>query len=95
MRTSIHPDRFTRWLSARDTYDWAHEPHASWPCSTLSDKRVVAVFDSNGLCDFAVNGRDANDIDGTELSAMVADFMRAKLPSGHICRFVAVDQFAD
>ena len=95
MRTLIHPQGFTVWLSARDTYDWAHKPGASWPCSTLSDKRLVAVFDSNGLCDLAVDGRDAAyDIVAHEVSAMIADHMRDKLPADHACYFVAVGQFA-
>ena len=100
MRALVQKDGFVLWLSADDTYNWANKPHAHWPCSTLSNKRMVAVFDSNGLCDISVNGRVAGDgelsaIDGTEFSAIVADFMRAKLPADHACRFIAVDQFAD
>lgn len=95
MRTLIQKDGFVLWLSARDTHDWAHQPHSAWPCSTISDKRLTVVFDANGLCDLSINGRDADNIDGAELSAMVSDFMRAKLPTGHSCRDVAVNQFTE
>lgn len=64
-------------LSASDTYDWAHKPGAAWPCSTISDKRIAVTVDSNGLCDFTMNGRYA-DCDGNELSAIVADHLRAE-----------------
>lgn len=94
MRTAIHSDSFTVWLSAQDTYDWAGKPMASWPCSTLANKRLVASFDTNGLYDLSVNGRDTSeDTDGNELSAMVSDFMANKLPKDHPCYFVAVGQF--
>ena len=92
MRTHISENGFSLWLSANDTYNWAHKAEAAWPCSELSGHRVVVQFDSNGLCDLAIDGRDG-DCDCTELSAIVADFMRGKLPKTHPCRFVAVDQF--
>jgi hypothetical protein len=62
------------WLSARDTYNWAHKAGASWPCSTLGDKRLVVVVDRNGLCDLTVDGRgDTGEIDGQELDACISD----------------------
>lgn len=93
MRLKIFETGFNLWLSARDTYDWATRPNCSWPCSQLEDKRVFVQFDRNGLCDFTVDGKSA-DCDGNELSAIVADHVRAKLPESHPCYFVAVGQFA-
>ncbi|HSG61883.1 MAG TPA: hypothetical protein VLA24_10695 [Pseudomonadales bacterium] len=94
MRTKINPNSFTVWLSRNDTYTWAHKTGAAWPCSMLSNKRVVASFDANGLYDFAVNGK-GDDIDGNELSAIVADSMRDLLPAEHPAYFVAVGQFTN
>lgn len=92
MRTLIHETSVKLWLSAHDTYQWAHKAGASWPCSQLSDKRLFAEFDRNGLCDLAVNGRSA-DVDGNELSACCADHLARKLPKEHPCYWVAVGQF--
>jgi hypothetical protein len=78
MRFKLSPDGrgYVLWLSARDTYSWAHKPGAAWPCSTLSDRRLVVVCDSNGLCDFTSDGKTApDDIDGAELCAIVADHL--------------------
>ena len=63
------------WLSANDTYNWAHKTGNSWPCSQLSGKRLFAQFASNGdLEDFAINGR-TEDIDANELNAITEDFL--------------------
>lgn len=67
---------YAMWLSARDTYDWAHKVGASWPCSTLSGERCMVGVDSNGLYDFTLNGR-YGDCDGTELDAIVSDHLPA------------------
>ena len=66
----------TIWLSARDTYDWANKPGASWPCSFLSNRRVVAVFEDNGdLVDLAIDGgRGDQDCPADEFNAIMADF---------------------
>jgi hypothetical protein len=61
------------WLSARDTYDWAHRPGASWPCSTLSDHRIMAEVQGDNLVDFTIDGK-MGDCDGNELDAILADF---------------------
>jgi hypothetical protein len=66
---------YTMQLSARDTYDWAHRSGAAWPCSTLSDHRVMVCVDSNGLCDFTLDGRTDGDVDGNELDACVSDHL--------------------
>lgn len=65
------------WLSARDTYEWAHRTGASWPCSTLSGHRVFAAFDSNGLCDLTIDGKDG-DCDAHELSAIISDLSKGR-----------------
>ncbi len=64
------------WLSANDTYNWAHKPGASWPCSALSGHRLYAEFDKdNDLIDMAIDGR-CKDCPVNELNAIVADFIQ-------------------
>ena len=93
MRTSITPDQITLWLSKRDTYYWAHRADASWPCSTIAGKSLVAVFDQNGLVDITINGRATGEVDGTEFNVITSDFLRAKVPEDHPLHFVTVGQF--
>ena len=82
------------WLSARDTYDWAHRPGSSWPCSTLADRRVFCAFDRSGLVELAVDGNDApDDLDAHELNALTSDFLARRLKPDHPCYFVTVGQF--
>ena len=79
MRTKDTGDGYTMWLSARDTYDWAHKTGAVWPCSQLSDRRVVVCVDDNGLCDISIDGgRGEQDVDGNELDAIVSDHLPQK-----------------
>lgn len=66
---------YTLWLSADDTYNWAHREGAAWPGSTLSGERVVVCVDSNGLCDLTINGKSDQDCDSNELSALVTDHL--------------------
>ena len=69
---------YVLWLSANDTYNWAHKPSASWPCSQTSSNRLVIVCDDNGLCDISMNGKDTpDDLSGDEVSALVADHLPA------------------
>ena len=76
MRIARSSMGYTMHLSANDTYNWAHRPDTAWPCSTLSNRRVVVVVDSNGLCDLAINGgRGDQDCDGGELDAIVTDHL--------------------
>lgn len=79
---------FVVWVSAQETRHWARW----WPCSGLSGRRVMAAFDTNGLYDLAVDGKDW-DGDANELSALVADFAGRRIKEGHPCYFVAVGQF--
>ena len=94
MRITHDGNSVRLWLSANDTYGWAHKPGASWPCSFLAGKRLRADFDSNGLVDYAVNGRYAEGMAADEFNAITSDFMRDRLPKEHPCYFVAVGQFA-
>ena len=84
MKRQVWESGFNLWLSANDTYDWAHRPGRRWPCSQLSGKRLFVQYDRNGLCDLAVNGK-IRDIDAQELTACVSDAMRGKLHAGHPC----------
>ena len=96
MRLVDNGNSIAVWLSANDTYDWAHEIGAESPCSTLSGKRVFAAFDSNGLYDMKVNGRyqiESDDIDGNEFNAIMADHIAKRIKSDHDCYFVTVGQF--
>ncbi len=93
MKTQITPNAVKLWLSASDTYDWANRADASWPCSTLEDKRLFVEYDTNGLCDIAIDGKSDGDCDAHELNAMVADHLAGKLPKEHPCYFVVVGQF--
>ncbi len=61
------------WLSANDTYEWAHRIGESWPCSTLSGKRLCATIQNDDLVDLTINGK-YGDCDGNELDAILADF---------------------
>jgi len=93
MKILDNGNALTLWVSARDSSDWASKPGAAWPCSTLAGHRFVACFDTGGLCDLSVDGRDAVDVDGAELSAICADLLARKLAPDHPCYDVAVGQF--
>ena len=56
----------------------------AWPCSELSGKRLFVEYDRGGLVDLAINGR-MGDCPDHELSAIVSDHLRGKLPAGHPC----------
>ena len=81
MKLQIDETGFTVWLSRRETYDWA----ASWPCSELSDKRLVAVFDGGGLVGLSVNGAGSAGVLNDELTAIISDYVYSRLPKGHPC----------
>lgn len=72
------------WISARETYAWAHKVGASWPCSQLADHRLFVEFDARGdLVDMAVDGDSNFDIDSTEFNAITSDFLRQRFGSTH------------
>jgi len=76
MRIKKTSDGYTLWLSASDTYNWAHKPGACWPCSMLADKRLRVSVDSNGIYDLQIDGRDG-DCPADELQAVIADHLPA------------------
>lgn len=76
MRLSVYDGFYVLSLSARETEAWATRPGGVWPCSTLRGKRLRVTVDTNGICDYAINGRQptAETIDRHELEAIVADY---------------------
>ena len=92
MRVAIQPSSVSVLFSAKDTYEWATRPGHAWPCSQLSGNRVVASFDSNGLTDLSINGKDG-DCDAVELTAICADALKTRLPIDHPAHYVACGQF--
>lgn len=76
MRVQTNGENVTVWLSADDTYQWAHKAGAVWPGSTLSGHRVRAEYMHGDLVDFALDGRDG-DCDGSELDAIICDLVPA------------------
>jgi len=64
------------WLSANDTYNWAHKSGASWPCSALSGHRLYAEFDKdNNLIDMTIDGK-CKDCPADEFRAITSDFLK-------------------
>ena len=86
MKIQVFDSGVKLWLSANDTYRWAHRPGKQWPCSELSDKRLFVEYDRGGLVDLTINGR-LGDCSTHELTAIVSDYLRGKLPVGHPCQF--------
>ena len=68
------------WLSANDTYKWAHKTGACWPCSLLSGKQLFAEFDDGDLVDFTVNDNTtstiARNIPSNEFNAITSDYLK-------------------
>jgi hypothetical protein len=95
MKTRITEDRVIIWLSANDTYEWATHPKYGWPCSVLLDRKLRAEYDSNGLCDLTVDSRRDLVIDGNELNAIVADYLKKKLKPDHPLYYVIIGQFEE
>ncbi len=73
------------WLSANDTYNWAHRPNRGWPCSSLAGHRLFAEFSNGNLVDLTIDGRSDIDCDSTEFDAITSDFLAKKLPKDHPC----------
>lgn len=72
------------WLSANDTYNWAHKAGAAWPCSQLSNRRLFAEFDQRGdLVDMLIDGgRGEQDCDSNEFNACCTDHLRSAIAAG-------------
>jgi len=77
MRIKENSEGYNMWLSAKDTYDWAHRPGKCWLCSRCSGHSLFVGVDSNGLYDFTIDGKQG-DVDGTELDAIISDFLPPK-----------------
>lgn len=94
MRVTVTDTTLLLHADGDDTYNWAHKPGAVWPCSVLAGQPFRAMFDRNGLLDFA-SPADSGDLSGAELSACAADLLEAtgKVPADHPARYVAIDQF--
>lgn len=78
MKKIVAPNRaINLWLSANDTYNWAHKANASWPCSFLANKPLFAEFESNGdLVNLVINyGRGDQDCPSDEFNAITSDFL--------------------
>lgn len=74
MRISGNNTAYNLYLSAEDTYNWAHWPGAKWPCSTVAGKRLSVQVDNNGLVDYQLDYRYGT-VNGDELKAVVSDFL--------------------
>ena len=94
-RLQDNGDSVCLWASASDTYDWAHEIGAAWPCSELAGRRFFAAFDTNGLVDLTVDGKDGVGIPCDEFNAITSDLLAERLPADHPCYFVTVGQFRE
>lgn len=102
MKLESNGDSFTIWLSPNDTQRWSKglaptNKGGQWPCSELGGRRVRATFDSSGLLEFLIDGRNITNstiyVPVDEFSALIADFAETKLPREHAAWFVAVGQF--
>ena len=96
----ITPTNVVLKVSASETAAWAGDllprKHGAWPCSSLAGHRLVAEFNRGGLLDLRVDGREDSedlDLDGRELSALCADFLRGRLSPEHPAYEIAVGQF--
>ena len=94
MRVQVNNCNVKLWVSANETYEWAHRVGKSWPCSQLSGKRLFAEFDGSGLLDIAINGR-MTDCDANEFNALTSDMLRdsGKVPTDHPAYYVNIGQF--
>ena len=71
------------WISARETWDWAHKPRGLWPYSEIAGHRLFVAFTSKGdLVDVAIDGSNA-DVSVFELNAITSDFLRARFGADH------------
>jgi len=80
MRVTKCENGYCMWVSANDTYNWAHKVRANWPCSQLSGHKFFVAVDANGLYDFILDGRMVIlAIDNTELMACVEYYLPTEL----------------
>ena len=79
MRVKEHIGGYNLWLTANETYKWAHKAGPTWPCSTLAGHKLFVAIDSNGLCDITLDGKEALEIDSNELEACITDHLPESL----------------
>lgn len=77
MRLTVNDRTVKIWLSADDTYNWAHWV-TEWPCSECSGHRLFAEFDRGDLVDFALDGSSDENMADHELRAIVADYLKTR-----------------
>jgi hypothetical protein len=67
------------WLTAHETYQWAHREGACWPGSTISGSRLmVKVSGAYGLCAYTLDSKPGKERQGYELQAIVADHLTGR-----------------
>lgn len=77
MKTEKRGNVIKLWLSAEDTYAWAHRPGDIWPCSSLAGKTLFAEFEDGDLVDYAVDGIHGEDwVPVDEFNAITSDFIK-------------------
>lgn len=83
MKRVIVQPTYKVWLSANDTYAWAHAPNKTWPCSVLSGKSLFAEFCHGDLVDVRLNGKAVNngmEIPFDEFNAIIEDYCGTTRP---------------
>lgn len=88
-------------ISPTESYLWAHREGNLWPASTLSGKRVRALFDEHGLVELDIYDESnlgkpiAFDPPSHEFNALVADVLAKRLPKKHPAYYVTVGGFGN
>ena len=75
MRKQTNGNNVKLWLSGNDTWDWAHRPGESWPCSHLAGRRLFAEFQNGDLIDYRISGPNIG-CDATEFNAITSDYLK-------------------
>jgi hypothetical protein len=75
VRVEKHGRYVKLWLSANDTYNWAHKAGASWPGSQLAGKRLFAEFQDGDLVSYTADGKTVDNMDLDEFDAITEDFL--------------------
>jgi hypothetical protein len=104
MKVLDNGEVFTIWLSSNDTHQWSlglapRGKNGRWPVSQLASRRIKATFDTSGLLDCTVDGRNLSEdsrfwVPVDEFNAIVADFAETVMDKEHPAFYVVVGQFA-
>lgn len=62
-----------------ETYDWAHRPGNSWPCSGLSGSEVRIELDGDGNLVDLFTEASSGEIQAHELNAFIEDALADNL----------------